>query len=289
MLRAPTTLSMARVVVLLVVVLCLFVTIEGWNVPSKTSNRISCTTMAAVSEDGTDSTATGDTSNNSVPRRSMLVSLSFAVPILFGKNVAHAACLYGDLSPNCIGVYKVPMESDTTIRNMVGTSNAPSLNSYSIPPIPIPRSVQEAQRILETQRRIADDIAATILAGRLQQAGIQVLSLLPPLIVSGRVLLEHVVSTIMANRNNNDPTNETSNAVVTQLQRERFEEMWQTNEVAWNTVDITIGQGLSGTLGVSAVAQLAILEELRDATLALDDFLTHSNVYLRTSSSTVLR
>ena len=198
--------------------------------------------------------------------------------------MAHAACLYGDVSPNCIGVYKVPVENDSTIRKMVGTPNAPSLNSYSIPPLPIPRSVQEAQKTLETQRRIADDISAMVLAGRLEQAGIQVLSLLPPLIVSGRVILDHVVSTITAN-SNNDPTNDSSNAVVTQLRRERFEELWQTNEVAWNTVDITIGQGLSGTMGVSAVAQLAILEALREATFALDDFLIHSNTYMRTSST----
>jgi len=38
-------------------------------------------------------------------------------------------------------------------------------------------------------------------------------------------------------------------------------------------VDITIGQGLRGTMGVSAVAQLTILSELREATAALDDFL----------------
>ena len=40
-------------------------------------------------------------------------------------------------------------------------------------------------------------------------------------------------------------------------------------------VDVTLGQGLRGQLGVVTAAQLAVLSELRDALRAYDDFLAH--------------
>lgn len=44
-------------------------------------------------------------------------------------------------------------------------------------------------------------------------------------------------------------------------------------EAAWNDVDVMIGQGLRGDLGASVVAQIQILSEVSEATVAFDDFL----------------
>jgi hypothetical protein len=46
----------------------------------------------------------------------------WTVPLFINPATSNAACLPGDLSPNCIGVYKVPI--DDNIRSMVGTKEA---------------------------------------------------------------------------------------------------------------------------------------------------------------------
>ena len=212
-----------------------------------------------------------------VPRRTVLAVSAILGSLFYcdsNTNVAHAACLYGDLSPECIGVYKVPLDNnEPAIREMLGNSDAPPntmVHNVHVPAIAIPKSVREARTILEAQRLVADEISTVVLAGRLEQAGIQVLQLLPPLTVSGRVVLDHAMAARMTTTTN---TNTDSDTVVAELRRERSEQLFSTVVVAWNTVDITIGQGLRGALGVSAVAQLLILDALREATGALDDFL----------------
>jgi hypothetical protein len=176
--------------------------------------------------------------------------------------VARAACLPGDLSPECIGVYKVPI--DDNIKGMVSTPEqlkkyAPDLNY--VPPIAYPKTFAEALKILQTQQIAAEDIRDIVAAGRLEEAGIKVLNLIPKLTVSGRVLIEEA------------PVDMTASETIRNILREQQKNLLETAEVAWKNTDIVIGQGLRGRLGVTAVAQLQILSELREATAALDDFL----------------
>jgi len=199
-------------------------------------------------------------------RRKMLVSVlgvgtTTAYSVFNGG--AQAACLPGDLSPSCIGVYKVPI--DDNIKGMVGSKEAlakfaPDLNY--VPPISAPKSVKAARETLEAQRTAVDDITNVVASGRLEEAGIKVLNLIPKLTVCGRVLMDDAM-----NKNKDD------SLAVAELRQQRLETLLQTAEVAWKNVDVTIGQGLRGNLGVSAVAQLTILSEVREATTALDDFL----------------
>lgn len=175
---------------------------------------------------------------------------------------ANSACLPGDLSPECIGVYKVPI--DDNIKSMVSTKEAlkkfaPDLNF--VPPIQSPKSAKDALETLLAQRRAADDIQSVVAAGRLEEAGIKVLNLIPRLTVSGRLLV------------NNAPVDAAASATIQELRQQQLTNLFQTAEVAWKEVDVLIGQGLRGDLGVSAVAQLHILAEMREATAAFDDFL----------------
>lgn len=113
-------------------------------------------------------------------RRRMLVS----VGAILGEGVsrlgqtnqqaAHAACLPGDTSISCIGVYKVPI--DDTIKDMVSTREAlkrfaPDLNY--VPPIAPPRSGKEALVSLQTQRDGVSSIRNNVAEGRLETAGVQ--------------------------------------------------------------------------------------------------------------------
>lgn len=199
-------------------------------------------------------------------RRTLLSSTIFCGSAVAGggfARAARAACLPGDLSPNCIGVYKVPI--DDNIKSMVGTKEAlqkfaPDINY--VPPVSSPKTKKAALEALEAQRVAAGDIASVVAAGKLEEAGIKVLNLIPKLTVSGRFLLEDAIA-----------QNKDSGGAIAQLRQQQLETMFQTAEVAWKNVDVTIGQGLQGRMGVSAVAQLTILSEIREASAALDDFL----------------
>lgn len=181
------------------------------------------------------------------------------------QQAAHAACLPGDTSISCIGVYKVPI--DDTIKDMVSTREAlkrfaPDLNY--VPPIAPPRSGKEALVSLQTQRDGVSSIRNNVAEGRLETAGVQVLQLLPQLTVCGQVLVDNKI--LLASQTIADTT-------VLYLRQEQLSDAYNGAVVAWNTVDIMIGQGLRGTMGVSAVAQLQILDQLQEATMALDNFL----------------
>ena len=197
-----------------------------------------------------------------VDRRGIL-SLAVGGGCLIGAaRRSNAACLPGDLSPECIGVYKVPI--DDHIKDMVSTKEAlkkyaPDLNF--VPPVQTPKSSKAALETLLAQREAADGISSFVAAGRLEEAGIKVLYLIPRLTVSGRLLIESAIV---------DPS---ASATVQELRRQQLINLFEIAEVAWKNVDIMIGQGLRGDLGVSAVAQIHILSELREATASFDDFL----------------
>jgi hypothetical protein len=202
----------------------------------------------------------------SINRRYVLSLFSTGCGIVHASKNSNAACLQGDLSPSCIGVYKVPI--DDNIREMVSTKEA--LQKYApdinfVPPIPSPTSVSSAYENILTQRLAADDIVKVVSAGRLEEAGIKVLNLIPRLTVSGRLLVEY-----------NDPSEaKSTQESIALLKRQQLQNLLETTEVDWKNVDVMIGQGIRGDLGVSAVAQLHILSELRGAIASLDEFIAN--------------
>ena len=205
-------------------------------------------------------------------RRRFLVNTmgSAATFFLCTSQPAKSACLPGDERPDCIGVYKVPI--DPAILPYVETPEAlgkfaPDINY--VPPIQPPKSFQQAVEVLQTQRLAADDIVSVISAGRLEEAGIKVLNLLPKVTSAGKL----VVDTLQGEINSKPPSGSSSDTIITELRLSKLEQEFQLVVALWNEADLVIGQGLRGELGVSAVAQLQILSSLRDAIAATDDFL----------------
>ena len=153
---------------------------------------------------------------------------------------------------------------DDAISGMVGTQealkqNAPGLNY--VPPINMPQSVADAMAQLEAQRRAADDIRSVITGGRLEEAGIKVLNLVPKVTAAGRVIVDSVAQ--------NSPLSGGAKEVqLLKLQSKLDETLGY-----FGQVDVSIGQGLRGELGVVTVAQLTILSDLKDAMIAFDEFL----------------
>ncbi|GKY92235.1 hypothetical protein MPSEU_000194700 [Mayamaea pseudoterrestris] len=206
---------------------------------------------------------------NIVCRRRAFARLAAAggctlVGMIVALEHASAACLPGDLSPDCIGVYKVPI--DDAILPYVGTEAA--LKKFApdtryVPPIKSPATKKEAMKNLREQRLAADDIIEVVTAGRLEEAGIMVLKLLPQVTVAGRVLLT------ADSQVNISEASET----IQSLRRQQLESVVEQVYVSWNSVDVTIGQGLRGEMGATVVAQLTILSEIKDAIRALDNLI----------------
>lgn len=191
---------------------------------------------------------------------------------------SQAACLPGDLSKDCIGVYKVPI--DDRILPYVSTPEAlkrfaPDLNY--VPPLVAPSSVTLAWEIMETQRLAVNDIQQIVQQGRLEEAGIKVLNLVPKVTQSGKVILEdcfqHIVQSL------------STTSVVKELTMNRLESQWELVLGLWGETDVMIGQALKGQMGVSAVAQIYLLTQIKDATAAMDDFMTLAALTSEKSSS----
>jgi hypothetical protein len=186
-------------------------------------------------------------------------TIFFGAAAITTPTASNAACLPGDLSKECIGVYKVPI--DDAILPYVGTPEAlskfaPDINY--VPPVSTPKAPKEAWEVFQAQRSAADDIQTVVASGRLEEAGIKVLNLVPKVTASGRVIVTSM---------------DLPKSVVNDIRMERLQEQLDLALGLWGECDVMIGQGLRGDMGVSAVAQLQILTSLKEATAALDDFL----------------
>jgi len=136
--------------------------------------------------------------------------------VAVSPQIANAACIQGDLRPECIGVYKVP--NDGTIKEYIGTPElikefAPDLKY--VDPIKPPKSIAEAIKILKEQKSIAqNDIKTYVSQGKLEAAGTLLLETLPRINISGRYVVQEVESriekknanaaTTIAHKNNNE-------------------------------------------------------------------------------------
>jgi len=177
---------------------------------------------------------------------------------------ARAACMPGDLSADCIGVYKIPLQdalSSPTLNSKEALKqNAPDMKY--VKPIEIPTNVARAKEELLAQREAANDIQNVISAGRLEEAGIKVLRLIPVITGAGMAIQEQVQIAYPV-----------SNGGANQMRVMKYQQGLQELVALWSGIDVEIGQGLRGQLGSSVVAQLAILKSIEEANAAFDDFL----------------
>jgi len=261
--------------------------VESWSLPSPSSSK--------NNNRATINTNTNEIEIiNEVSSRRQLFQQSAAVftaaAMAASPSDANAACLQNDLRPVCIGIYKVPM--DDNILPYISTPEklhefAPDLTW--IPPIESPKSFESAMAILHAQRAAADEVKQHIMAGKLEEAGVQVLGLIPRVNSGCRRVFSDLEDTIhekgiVAGKPKNETPTE-SETTVEMMAIEMAEDQMNYVNGYWGDCDITIGQGIRGELGRLTVAQLTILASLRDATCALDDFLVTAATLSKTRTT----
>lgn len=163
--------------------------------------------------------------------------------------IANSACLPSDTAVSCIGVYKVPI--DDAIAGYIDTPEnlrklAPDLKW--VPPPVYPTSEIEAVGELKQLREDLDVVIEFVKRGELTKAGVEVLRMVPRITVDGRVVIRGL------------QRNESLN-----LKAYRFETAHSDLLIALGSVDVLLGQGISGQLGSITMAQILCLQELERA------------------------
>jgi len=222
------------------------------------------TEIMSVSSAGAAGSNTNKHSNiNKKSRRDFLLSTSAFISginiLSQHPNAVNAACLTGDTSEQCIGVYKVPIDEE--ILPYIETPEqleryAPDLNWVAQPTYP--KSYNDAIQEFNTmETTYLKDIKDNVLKGSLTVAGVQLLQMIPRFTVCGRVILK----TLQAR--------EDINQDIYSLIEDRYMILYASIQ----NCDVMIGQGLRGQMGVSAVAQITILSELKQIEFDYNFFL----------------
>lgn len=186
-----------------------------------------------------------------------IISASITSGTLMLPSSSKAACLSGDSSPDCIGVYKVPI--DDAIESYIDTPEncakfAPDLNWVPIPQSPkSPKLAKE--ELLSIEKRL-HETTALVQKGDLTKAGVEVLSIIPRVTVAGRVVVSHLESDSK-----------------TSMRALRYENAHYDVLSSLGSTDIVLGQAIAGRLGSITVAQIQILEELNDAKVSFKELL----------------
>ena len=173
---------------------------------------------------------------------------------------AQAACLMGDTSPDCIGIYKLPM--DDAAMAYIDTpeklrKNAPDLRW--VPPVEYPKSYKDARAELNSLRQRCVGLGDVVLKGNLTEAGIELLGIFPRVTVAGRVAIRDIREA--PSSQGDDMSMKAYRAEVAHT--ELLSRLQQS--------DLLMGQAIAGQLGASAPAQIQILSEIREANAFFDE------------------
>jgi hypothetical protein len=157
---------------------------------------------------------------------------------------ASAACLPGDLSKECIGIYKVPIQWDdqterATIENL--KKFASDLNVDQVPRLKRPKSNSVARQTLEKQQTIIQTtVLDLVTAGRLEEAGICLLGVIPKVTSAGNFLVQQSMS---ENENDSD-----SSEAIAEIRSVRLQSQYQLLLGLLGQSDVSIGQALRGDI-----------------------------------------
>ena len=233
----------------------------------------------------------GSISNNdSRVRRELIRTISnsfMSCMVLMKAKSADAACLSGDIRPECIGVYKLPI--DAAESPYVSTSEklkvyAPDLQW--VPPTPYPLTYADALNQLKDQRQQLATAQDLIARGNIEAAGLLLLDITPKVSVAGKFILQKINKSSNDERNlamkmdattnagNNGGNPSSSNKAIT-LEMKAYRITTTLDDLLgyFGETDVLIGQGLRGELGVSAPAQLQILSSLSNCSAEFDNLL----------------
>jgi hypothetical protein len=173
--------------------------------------------------------------------------------------IAHAACLYGDTSIDCIGVYKMPMDDEArkyTTDPEILKRFAPDLRW--VPPVQYPKTYKEARTELALLQMKCLTLEETTIKGNLTDVGVQVLEIIPRVTVCGQVLIRALSSEEEGSSSMKGYRAEVAHS-------ELLGRLGQ--------CDVLIGQALKGQMGAMAPAQIQILSEIREANSFYDDLM----------------
>lgn len=153
-----------------------------------------------------------------------------------------------------------------------------------VPPIEYPATYSAAILQIKQQKTQLDAAKEYLLKGDLNQCGLILLDVVPKLSSSGKVILKAFNDSLNKERNLqmkkqkgknniNDAIKESENATSINMKSYRFE--YTMNELLGylGETDVLLGQGLRGELGVSAPAQIQILQSLGEAEREFDEML----------------
>jgi len=114
------------------------------------------------------------------------------------------------------------------------------------------------------------DVRDEVLAGRLERAGVALLRLAPEAVSAARTIVA------IAARQQQQSSPSSSSSSVQLLASSKLASLLEAVEQRLGSVDVAIGQGMRGQMGVSAAAQLQVLQELDEVQAALDDFVEYA-------------
>lgn len=210
---------------------------------------------ARISEDSVDVTH--------VTRRTAISTTFCSVSILISlPQSLNAACLMGDTSPDCIGVYKMPMDDQA----LTYVDTPEKLAKFApdvrwVPPVRYPKSYSEAKRELDSLQKRCAALDGLVLGGNLTKVGIEILDMVPRLTVDGRVVIQDL----------NDAKASTGVDLSMKAYRAESAHVELLNKLG--QCDILIGQALGGQLGAPAPAQIQILSDVKEVNALFEEFM----------------
>jgi hypothetical protein len=227
--------------------------------------------------------------------KNIVSSFALLLTTTIGGKSTNAACLSGDIHPDCIGVYKLPIDApelsyfDTPEKLKV---YAPDLRWVT--PTLYPKGYTDALKQLNDQRLQLGTAQEFVAKGDLIMAGITLLDVIPKINAAGIIIIQSFERASNTERNitmkkngnistsrpsvdgTNNPSSSSSNstkATALEMRSYRIKNTLDDLLGYLGETDILIGQGLRGELGVSAAAQLQILTCFVDITKEYDNLL----------------
>lgn len=196
--------------------------------------------------------------NYSKSRRTFMTTLTISLgAMMTTSRRSEAACLSGDVNPECIGVYKLPL--DDAVNSYIDTPE--HLAKYApdmrwVPLTEYPKSYKAAKdELVEIQSKFPE-IIALVQKGDLTNAGTRILAITPRVTVASRVILRKL-------QKESDM----------EMKAMRVENSYLELLSSLGAADIVIGQALAGRLGSITMSQIQVLDDLRAADEEFKDLL----------------
>ena len=194
----------------------------------------------------------------SIDRRAALMAAVSTITMATTSAMsANAACLAGDTSEDCIGIYKVPIDDEI----LPYVESPELLAKYApdvrwVPPTSYPRNYKEALKELPSLQEQCQSLEGLVLKGDISSAGQIVLGVMPRLTVIGRVM-----------------TRELASVKQYSVRSYRIEVAMSELVMTLGQCDMYFGQALRGELGSLVAAQIQILPDVREAVTCFDEFM----------------